>query len=230
MDLRGRETRKRPEELQCFEGSAKKSCSRRVHQQSDYEQEKKFWKTPDLIENLKRSSPLGGSDVVGNLVKVLKLMEEPVTPLQDLLDAICEASSADNDNAEVQMGCPRHLHSHMILLYDFHLLEEVESAFGTTEMTVEAVNIFVLKEPTLSVLGSRLSRQQGKMARLNSGVFKIQNLKSAEAFKTLMQTCVLSPIPQRREVSVLGEIWKGWGNHWQRECSCSLERCLMLTS
>ena len=168
---------------------------------------KRVWK-----KLLKRSSPLDGPDVVGNLVKVLKLLEEPLTPLQDLLDAICEDIYPDDENAEVEIGCPRHPYSQMISLSDFHLLEEAESAFGTTEKTLEAVDVFVLKEPTLSVLGTRMLRQQGKKAKLTSGVFKIQNLKSAAAFKTLMQTCVLSPIPEMsREVSVLGKIGKeGW--------------------
>ena len=73
----------------------------------------------------------------------------------------------------------------MIPLPQFELLEEAMGAFGATDISLEEINtnLFPLMEPCLSILGSKLSRQQEEVKKLNTPKIVIQSRKGAEVFK-----------------------------------------------
>ena len=188
------------------------------------EAEKKFWATPELVEQLlshldlnstrclaeihqmtqdllqgglvwkkliQRNCPIVDLDQAKHFVAILKTLEGPDDHILVLLDAICESNKTrmpEHQNTRtpeqvfgriweaprVRMGCPRHQEGWLdVSLAGFHLLEEVESVFGTTQQTVKAIidtpgrSItaggpvpFFMTASVFSVLGSRVSRQQ----------------------------------------------------------------------
>ena len=114
---------------------------------------------------LKRSSLNAWSDLKP-LVAILKLMKDTKSNLLDLLEAICEEHpSLENDNpffdGSVQVRCPRHEGFHSISGRGFFLLEQVEKAFGTTELTVEAIALDTGDTWILQSVVSRLTRLEG---------------------------------------------------------------------
>ena len=114
---------------------------------------------------LKRSSLYSWSDLKP-LVAILKLMKDTKSNLLDLLDAICEEHpSLENDNpffdGSVKVRCPRHEGFHSISGRGFFLLEQAEKAFGTTELTVEAIALDMGDTWILQSLVSRLTRLEG---------------------------------------------------------------------
>lgn len=136
-----------------------------------------------------------------NLVSILKTLEDPEDNLLDLLEAICE-SNPSPDGGEwltaVRMGCPRHPDPdyHVVSLAGFILLEEVETAFGTTVQTLEMMGsdgIDPFNSNSLVVLASRLARQKEKMTFLKINV-EISSEKDAEYFKAVMQGLQACPM------------------------------------
>ena len=71
----------------------------------------------------------------------------------------------------------------------FLLLEAVEGSLGTAVQVVEEIvsTSKPLKEPILCSLASRLSRQQKKITLFDCLTVHVDNIESAEAFKTLME-------------------------------------------
>ena len=137
--------------------------------------------------------------VVKDLTALLMLMKVPKANMMDLLDLICEKRISDleillGNLPTVQMVSSTHPDPWGVTFSDFLLLEVIEGAFGTAEQKVEKVNFSgeTLKEPFLSALSSRISRQQKKLPPLafsNGGSCKllVESKKSAEAFQTLME-------------------------------------------
>ena len=145
-------------------------------------------------------------------MEILKLMNDSKANMLDLLDAICQANPPDIDDKDsVLMSCPRHPDSHPISRRCFLLLENVEAAFGTTELTVEAISLDVIffDGDLLSALASRLSRQQQKLTSVHIGELEVPSKKAAEDFKILMQACS----PRDIQVSTL-EVDLGTEEGW----------------
>ena len=136
---------------------------------------------------VKRSSPLNQQEKVEHLVAILKLMKDPKPKLPVVLHAICETNPPTRPGffqmGFVKLSCPLHLRPHSVSLAGFELLEKVEKAFETRVQSVESVSLGVSSS---SVLASRLSRQQQRVASLSIDVIKISSKKEAEDFKTWM--------------------------------------------
>ena len=212
------------------------------------ETERKFWGTPELVENLlpfldpesvlnlakchdltlnilqgshnwkklvKRSCPDDPGDeyqdeternikTVRNLAGILKLMKNQEKPLMYLLHKIwaklypgnVRAVDDYDEDSLVLLDCPHPQlnpeacgDGHHIRFSGFLLLEEVESIFNTALQNVERVWTVDLKEPSLSALGSRIGRQQKRVAPFKARSVRIQTEEGALALKTLMQVC-----------------------------------------
>ena len=76
-------------------------------------------------------------DVVRCLVAVLKLMKNP---RQDLLELICERCPPKRFSGRLQMGCSSHQEGHCISFEGLVLLDEVERAFGSTDLKIETIH------------------------------------------------------------------------------------------
>ena len=157
---------------------------------------------------IRKNSPLDEHEVVKDLVEILKLVDGPKAHLLDLLDAICMRRVSAGDGAwtigSVKVGCPRHPDSHLIPLPMFHIL-------GATGLFLEEINnnLFPLMEPSLSIIGSTLSRQEEKVEKLNVNKVVIKNRRGAEAFKTLIEaSLVISPIEKLSVSSPISA--EGW--------------------
>ena len=76
-------------------------------------------------------------------------------------------------------------------------------------MSFGGPGFWILEEPTLSALISRLARQQEKVTRLNFGWVKVSSKESAEAFKTLMEASSEVAIEGMELLGAIGgEGWK----------------------
>ena len=130
---------------------------------------------------------------VNHLVAILKLLEDPTDNLENLLDAICQRCSEEEVTrlrhlGSVKIHRPTSPDSCQVLFSDFLLLEAVEGGLGTAVQVVEEIvsTSKPLKEPILSSLASRLSRQQKKITLFDCLTVHVDNIESAEAFKTLI--------------------------------------------
>ena len=87
--------------------------------------------------------------------------------------------------------------SFQVLFSDFLLLEAVEGGLGTAVQVVEEIvsTSKPLKEPILTSIASRLSRQQKKITLFDCLTVHVDNIESAEAFKTLMEATSDYSIP-----------------------------------
>ena len=123
-----------------------------------------------------------------NLVKIFKLADLQ-EHLQDfssfLLNLICKSSP--DMSGWVIMICPCNPDPHTISLAAFHLLEEVEGVLGRTQMSVKSMTVVELKEPLLSAISSRISRQQKMLTFIAVQRVVINSKSSALAFITLLQ-------------------------------------------
>ena len=153
--------------------------------------------------------------VVKNLVAILKLLTDPKALLVDLLDVICESFTPEDVHffhliSHLSIRCPRHPGGHFVPLASFLLLEEAESAFGTTEQRIESISGHLLMGPSLIAISSRISRQNGlDPVAINLSTIEIQSGREAESFKSLMQ--VRSQLLRHLELDVSGAIGrKGW--------------------
>ena len=121
------------------------------------------------------------------LLKICKLVElqEPLQNLSSFLwNLICKSRPNYNMEEMVTMICPCNT-----LPATFHLLEEVEAALplGTTRLIVGTKSGLELKDPLLSAISSRISRQQETVTSVDVGRVVINNKGNARAFTTLLQ-------------------------------------------
>ena len=131
------------------------------------------------------------------LVKVLWFMEleEPGPFLLPLLDQICAfqvicESDMCCESCDVVIICPCHKEPHAISMCAFRLLEEVESAFGTTEQIMKSVSCFGWPPMNLLLaVSSRMSRQKETVTCIHIpyGNFCIKDKSSVDAFVTLLR-------------------------------------------
>ena len=160
------------------------------------------------------------------LIDILKRMDNANShKLHQVLNVICEKSPPDVQlfEASIQIMCPCH-GSKPVSPLGFLLLEEVEAALGSALQEVEMIHCppyFFLEEPLLSALASRVSRQQKKVARMQSwvvpgraelvrfGGVKVSSLDSAKALLTLVMQSAVAEIGRCLVVS--GNIQaEGW--------------------
>ena len=132
---------------------------------------------------------------VKDLVKVLRFLEleEPSIFLLPLLDLICKSRPAipglwGIPSNQVKMICPSHPDPHSITIEAFLMLEELEGSFGTAEQSVGSIKKFILNEPLLSALSSRVARQREMLTSVDSNHVFCWNgaAISIEAFTTLL--------------------------------------------
>ena len=139
-------------------------------------------------------------DAVNNFVVILKLMKNPKALLPELLHLICERFSADPKyTAErynsglglIQMTCSTHTEPHSFHAFPSHslgflLVEQVEEAFGTTELRLEMIRGGILSRNLLTAVTSRMTRQQTPLTLFNPTEVVVDNMRSAETFDDLM--------------------------------------------
>ena len=115
------------------------------------------------------------------VVQIVKRMEleDSSAFLRPLLELVCEKFPAPNYEdlwmgevrGEVQITCPCQADPHKVSFNGFLLLEEeVEGVFGSAEQSVKSVEAkHDLREPFLSALSSRISRQQNPITTVSVG-------------------------------------------------------------
>ena len=118
---------------------------------------------------------------------VLKKMEDPKPHLMELLDLICERFPP-HDYFHVEVSCPRHI-SHSVSTLGFLLLEDTEGALGSTVQKIKTVILHAMKDPWLSALGARMSRQQEVIERIRAVTFVCTSQTGAEATLAMLQKC-----------------------------------------
>ena len=158
------------------------------------EAEQKFWSIPEAVEAL-----VSFLDPESTL-QILQLMEleEPSTFLLPLLDDICDIPWYHPHHGtifrQVEIICPRHPEPHAVLLpsYAFLLLEEVEGAFGTAEQSIKSISVNRMREPLVSAISSRMSRQQEIVASIEANWIFVENKSGAQALTTLLQAQEIS--------------------------------------
>ena len=131
-----------------------------------------------------------------NLVNILKMMENAKSHELHLLHSICEKSPPDVNHRwnqgqpiSITIRCLCH-GSHSVSPLGVVLLEAVEAAVGSTLQEVNMVvlpALVYLREPLLSALASRVSRQQQKMAKIEICLFDLTTKESAEALLKLVR-------------------------------------------
>ena len=155
-----------------------------------------------------------------SLVHILKLTElEDVSGfLLPLLHLICKKFPPPNHDelwtgevrGEVEIACPCQADPHKVSFPGLLLLEEeVEGVFGTTEQSIKLVDSrYDLRQPFLSALTSRISRQQSPVSMVTVGRdLEIENKNSALAFSTLLKAEEV----KMTHLKVKGEIGEeGW--------------------
>ena len=134
----------------------------------------KAWK--QIVAGSKDKYGLLKKEDVRCLVEILKLakMKEQSKYILALLDLICDMPVLSRFCCPdyVKLICPNHPKDmsnskretpktvHFVTPIHFYLLEEIEGAFGTTEQILASTDIPNLREPVISALASRLSRQR----------------------------------------------------------------------
>ena len=138
-------------------------------------------------------------EYVSNLVKILKILkvmelEEPSKLILPLLDQICKMFPPGENTDLVQVVCPCNPEPHLISLDAFHLLEQVEGAFGTALQSIQSVRCFFLQDtfyrPLLSDISSRMSRMKESVTSISADWIWIDSKNTAMAFAritTLLQ-------------------------------------------
>ena len=187
------------------------------------EAEQKFWQNPELVDGflqfldpaetlqlalahkktrsilkgsrawrllIKRNSPLTEQDV-DHLVAILMLKKDARDHILDVLHSICETNTPTLES-QLHIGCPNHFKGHSVSQEGFRLLEKVEATFRTTLLTVEDVDL--CGAYVLSILGSRLCRQQKKIKFSNIRDLVLSTEKEAENFLVLVGASSLTTI------------------------------------
>ena len=188
--------------------------------------EKKFWRTPELVENallpfldiesveqlamydifvkmlgktftwnklVKRTFPdwTDWTDVeekskarslAGILLKIQSSHRDQLE--HDLLHTICKRSPRSKDFVDLKCSC---LETHRVSLGVFLLLEQVEARLGSVEQRlVKVATPYLLCEPFLGALASRISRQ-GTLEKLERfGGVVCSNKESADAWTSIL--------------------------------------------
>ena len=146
------------------------------------------------------------------LVDILKLFEEPKTPLRALLDLVAKRFPPFQDGARVQhnldrdeennvaptvdlnslygpqlvqVTSPPH-QTHTVSPLGYLLLEEIENAFGCEEHKIVGMVMDILEEPWLATLASH---QDEALGRLDTHTIKCDNKESVEVLVSLIQGC-----------------------------------------
>ena len=145
--------------------------------------------------------------VVLDIVELLKTREDPLPHLLDLLDLICErfpprrrSTDPPTESRElVRVSCTCH-GSRLVGTIGFQLLEAAEAALGTTEQSLELVEVAFLGDHLLAAVASRLARQQNTIdtrVRVRRDII-CKNQGDGIAISSLMQNC--------RSVQILGYV------------------------
>ena len=150
-----------------------------------------------------------------HLTSILAMMDNPKSHTLDLLEIICEKfppiESPGRSEFSIQLGCPCHQSQHSVSPLGFLLLEEVEGALGSAQQEVLQIKVPFLVDPLMSALGSRVSRQQVKMTRMQSGPAVCKNRKNAAHLFALMQNCESTQL--RLSLHIEGNIEaSGWAD------------------
>ena len=143
------------------------------------------------------------------LIKISQLLElkEPSTFLLPLLDGICDMPWMDVFFTHVDIICPCHPEPHVIPPHAFLWLEEVEGAFGTAEQSIKSISVDKMREPLVSAISSRMSRQKETVASIEANWIFVENKSGAQALTTLLQAQEISV----RNLGVSGVLGKkGW--------------------
>ena len=154
-----------------------------------------------------------GPDVVEQLTKVLKRMENP-KPLQlDLLEYICQKKPGRGlpSVCVISVSCPCNTSAgHSVSGEGFLLIEAVEGAFASAEQQIEKISVEELSESEslLSALSSRVERQQGKVSNLDVCRIDLDDFNSAKLLHRLLKNCQLTGCFWLRVVGEIG--MEGW--------------------
>ena len=126
------------------------------------------------------------------------MMDDSNFPMLHLLEVICEKSPPEMDVPDhfgsvwkkgfIRVGCPQHP-THTVSPLGFLLLEEVEGGFSSALQEVELVDFQHMPDLLVLGLGSRVQRQQGRMAEMHVVDTYCSNGNSVEAMSTLLQNC-----------------------------------------
>ena len=126
--------------------------------------------------------------VVKSLVAILKLMKNPADPRMDLLELICKSFPEEEGEGFLQLGCSSHSEGHRTSPQGFLLLEEVESAFSSTEMKIEVINGDSYWDNSVwSAVSTRLARCEATMTSVRIRFIAIDDLRTMKAFRTVLQ-------------------------------------------
>ena len=150
---------------------------------------------------------------VNHLVGILKLMDDQLAPLLDLLDLICERFPPVVDSVEredrraqfegtgvvmvndgpqfFQVHCSRRDTSHKVSPFGFLILEQVQKELGVKELMIEQVVFDLMTNPWLSALASWLVRQKELGVGVRAEVLHVFLFSTdcAEALSTVMEQC-----------------------------------------
>ena len=130
------------------------------------------------------------------LAAILKMMDDANSKMFYLLHRICKKSPKDVDHYDfpdfivdaIHISCPCRRGLHSVPPLVFLLLEEVEHALGSAMQEITLINTGAVDEPWLSAVASRVSRQEGKMTRVELyNWVTCTTKKSVEALSTLIQ-------------------------------------------
>ena len=151
---------------------------------------------------------------VNHLVGILKMMDNKLIPLLDLLDIICErfppVDSVERENLRAQfqgtgvvmvntlpgpqffqVHCSRRDISCKVSPFGFLILEQVQKKLGATELLIEQVVFDLMTNPWLSALASWLLRQRDLGVGVRAVVLHVEcySTACAEALSTVMEQC-----------------------------------------
>ena len=130
-------------------------------------------------------------DAVKCLVAILKLMKNPNDPRVDLLELICEKYPTEEQGGFLHLACSSHSEGHRISPEGFLLLEEVESAFSSTEMKIEMIDTEsgYWNNPVWSAISTRLARCRDTMTSVRIIDVALDDVTTMKAIRTVLQFC-----------------------------------------
>lgn len=132
---------------------------------------------------------------VGDLLKILQMMEDPEPLIPELLDMICERFSQEKteetywpEQVKVLVSCSRHPGDHLVSCGGFQLLELVEGATGTTLQKAKEVEdvggSIGVSDDFTRALASRIKRQKQPLQRFFSELVYVHK---TDIYSTLLQ-------------------------------------------
>ena len=128
-----------------------------------------------------------------HLTSILAMMDNPKSHTLNLLEIICEkfppVERSGKSDFYIKLACPCHQAQHSVSPLGFLLLEKVEGALGSAHQEVLQIKVPFLKDPLMSALGSRVSKQQLKMSKMHSGPAICLDRKNASDLYALVQNC-----------------------------------------